>query len=159
MAECVWRRSKWPYDQSFELEKCLHSRLFLHPLLFLLHHKVRLKFLIIAWFEHYQGGNNNEIIEINHSELETNILYALRNHSKKGALKGIHFGWILSRTVCDALGRTSIVFVWLTLMDADGNFQPLLVISSYYGIVLILIFYNIVFNTSEITCSSEYFIG
>ena len=35
-------------------------------------------------------------------------------------------------------------------MDADGNFQPLLVISSYYGIVLILIFYNIVFNTSEI---------
>ena len=93
------------------------------------------------------------------TKLKRNLLCALRNHSKKGALKGIHFGWILSRTVFDAFGRTSLVFVWLTLMDANGNFQPLLVISIYYGIFLILVFYNIVFNTSKIAFSTEYFIG
>ena len=84
----------------------------------------------------------------------------VRNHSKKGALEMIHFCWILSRTVFDTLGRVSLVFVWVTLVDKDGNFQPLTAFYIYYGVFMVLMIYNmVVFNTCKMTCSLEYIIG
>ena len=71
----------------------------------------------------------------------------------------IHFVWILSRTVFDTLGKTSLIFVWMTLMDEDGNFRPLLMVGLYYVMFLILVLYNIVFHTNRPSCSLQYIIG
>ena len=73
----------------------------------------------------------------------------------------IHFFWIFSRTVCDALGKISLIFVWITLMGqhGNGNFKPLLVFLLYYGVFIILAIFNIIFNVSKPTCSLNYVIG
>ena len=70
-----------------------------------------------------------------------------------------HIIWILSKIVFDTLGKISVIFVWITLMDSCGNFQPLLVVFLYYGIFLILVIFNIIFNMSEAESSLAYVIG
>eukprot|EP00092_Neocalanus_flemingeri_P008776 GFUD01009449.1.p1 GENE.GFUD01009449.1~~GFUD01009449.1.p1 ORF type:complete len:958 (+),score=187.13 GFUD01009449.1:48-2921(+) len=85
--------------------------------------------------------------------------YTIRNLSKKRALKPVHFGLILSRTICDTVGRISLVFAWLHVFDVDGNFQPFLATCIYYGTFLVLVIFNIVFNTSKFECSAEYVLG
>ena len=146
LLEHLWRGSEWPFVRPFHLEKYFNLWIFLHALLFLLCYQVRIVATAAVaalpdWF--------CRINQIKH----------FRNHSKKGALKMIHFGWILSRIVFDTLGKISIVFVWTTLMDPAGNFQPLLVFFIYYGVFFFLVIFNIVFNTCKVTCSLEYIIG
>ena len=63
------------------------------------------------------------------------------------------------RIVFDALGRTTLVFTWVTLNNPQGNFQPLHVFFIYYGMFLLLLVFNVVFNTSQITCSLSYILG
>ena len=80
-----------------------------------------------------------------------------RNRSKKSALGPKHLVLMLCRTVLDSISRVLLLF---TLMNViEGNFNPLMVTIFYYAIFLVLIFFNIIFNKSKISCGAEYILG
>ena len=81
----------------------------------------------------------------------------IRNRSKKGALKLVHKVLLLSRTIFDSVGRILLVFTWLSVLT--GNFDPLIITYVYYGTAALLLMFNIVFNSSVLSCQPHYILG
>ena len=80
-----------------------------------------------------------------------------RNRSKKNALTTVHLVLLLSRTVLDSVGRLLLIFTWVTLFA--GNFDPLLVTICYYFPFILLVFFNVLFNTSKKFWRADYIFG
>ena len=81
----------------------------------------------------------------------------IRNHAKKGALTSVHIALLLSRTVLDTMGRILLIFTWLHVFN--GNFDPLVITTTYYAGAGILLIFNIIFNSSGLSSQPHYILG
>jgi hypothetical protein len=89
----------------------------------------------------------------------SNSYNKIKNMKKKEALTGINSLTIFAKTTMDTLTRVTTIALFIYLTDPGGNFNTLLAVSLYYGHSLILLVFNIIFNTSAPQCSAKYFIG
>ena len=96
-------------------------------------------------------------LSVDFKQYFTNIFIFYRNRSKKSALKPEHFALTLCRTVLDSVGRLLLLFTLLHILK--GNFDPLLVTISYYTIFILLLFFNLLFNKSAVSCEADFFLG
>ena len=65
---------------------------------------------------------------------------------------------ILIKTTLDTFSRIIIISMFIHLYH-DGNFNTLVATSIYYGHVVIMLIYNVVFNTAKPSFNKTYLIG
>jgi hypothetical protein len=85
--------------------------------------------------------------------------YTIKNMSKKEALTGKSGLIIFLKTTAEALIRITLFGMFIYLTDPEGRFNTVLVVGLYYGHVLLLFLFNIIFNTSAPKCNVKYFLG
>jgi len=72
-------------------------------------------------------------------------------------MTGVHFGLLVSRIMLDSIARLLLLFVWFH--SSQENFCPITAALLYYLFFLILLIFNIIFNTSKISLNADYVVG
>ena len=85
-------------------------------------------------------------------------LLLFRNRAKRNSLTAVNMVFLLMKTMFDCIARILIFSTWLYVTN-EGRFCSSQTVIAYYNTLIILLFFNIVFNKTDDYCSVKTWIG
>ena len=121
--------------------------------------------IILAILKAYTSGGSllDQVVDFRMISATSSFLVVansyikIKNLNKKEAMTGPNIITILIKTTLDTVSRIIIIAMFIHLYN-DGNFNTLLATSIYYGHVVIMLIFNVLFNTSK-SFNESYFFG
>ena len=81
-----------------------------------------------------------------------------RNKNKNEALSALHIVLLIAKVFMEVLSKVLIFFCFMMVTN-KGEFKPIECLVGFYTTVLIMVFFNIVFNETAICFSLNYILG